>query len=279
MSLRSSPGLRLARHAVLLAACAFYAAPFAWMVLTSLKPADEIFATDWQWLPRDWALVENYGEAVTRVPLMRYLFNGVVVCVSIFVLQLLVNIPAAYALARLRFRGRETMFKLVVLGLLVPYHVTAIPLYIGMSYAGLLDTYMALILPFVGSAFGIFLLRQHFKTVPQDLIDAARLDGMSELGLIRRVMVPAALPAISAFFIFSFVAHWNDYFWPLLVITRPELATPPLGIVFFRTEDAGNIQFGPLMAAAVMVTAPLVVAFMLAQRRFIEGMTLAGVKG
>lgn len=277
--MRLSPSLRLARHAVLLAACAAFAAPFVWMVLTSLKPAHEIFAAEWRWLPHDWALVENYGEALSRVPLARYLLNGAIVCAGIFVLQLLVNVPAAYALARLRFRGRDTMFKLVVLGLLVPYHVTAIPLYVGMSHAGLLDTYLALILPFVGSAFGIFLLRQHFKSVPQDLIDAARLDGMGELGLIRRVMLPAALPAISAFAIFSFVAHWNDYFWPLLVITKPELATPPLGIVFFRTEDAGNIQFGPLMAAAVMVTAPLVAAFLLAQRRFIEGMTLAGVKG
>ncbi|MCC7017311.1 MAG: carbohydrate ABC transporter permease [Rhodospirillales bacterium] len=273
-----SLGFHLARHGILLAAAAIFLSPFAWMLLTSLKVPEEIFAADWHWLPRRLALVENYGEAFLRQPLLRYLANGMLVCLAIFALQLLVNIPFAYALAKIPFRGRSVVFRMVLGVLLIPIHVTAIPLYILFNQLGLLNSYAALIVPFVGSAFGTFLLRQHFMTVPDDLIHAARLDGMSEWSIIWRIMVPSAVPAISAFFIFSFVAHWNAYFWPLLVVTIPEIATPPLGVMFFRTEAAGSIQYGPLMAAAVIITAPIALAFLIAQRRFIEGMTLTGMK-
>ncbi|MBI3374926.1 MAG: carbohydrate ABC transporter permease [Betaproteobacteria bacterium] len=248
------------------------------MLLTSVKLPDEIFSPDWRWLSRHFAFVENYGEAFTRQPLLRYLANGVVVCVAIFMLQLLVNVPFAYALAKIPFHGRDLVFRLVLGVLLIPIHVTAIPLYILFSHLGLLNSYAALVVPFIGSAFGTFLLRQHFMTIPDDLIHAARLDGMSEWSIIWRIMVPSAVPAISAFFIFSFVSHWNAYFWPLLVVTTPELATPPLGVIFFRTEALGIAQYGPLMAAAVIVTAPIAIAFLLAQRSFIEGMTLTGMK-
>jgi multiple sugar transport system permease protein len=125
--------------------------------------------------------------------------------------------------------------------------------------------------------FGIFLMRQFFKTVPDDLVDAARMDGISEFGIVWRVMLPAAIPAVTAFGIFSVVAHWNDYFWPLIVLTSEHLRTPPLGVAAFRNEEAGT-NYGPLMAAAIVIIAPLVVAFLLAQRRFIEGITLTGIK-
>ena len=142
----------------------------------------------------------------------------------------------------------------------------------------LLDSYAALVLPFTISVFGIFLMRQFFRTVPDDLIHAARLDGMGELEIVWRVMLPTAMPALLAFSIFSVVWHWNDYFWPLLVINSPHLATPPLGTMFFRNEEAGS-AFGPLMAGTVLITAPLVLLFVVAQKRFIEGVTLTGVKG
>jgi multiple sugar transport system permease protein len=190
----------------------------------------------------------------------------------------LVALPAAYAFAKLEFRGKRWAWGLVLLALMIPHQATAIPVYVLLHHMGLLNTLSALIVPFTISAFGIFLMRQFFRTVPDDLIHAARLDGMNELELVWRIMLPTAVPALFAFSIFSVVWHWNDYFWPLLVIASPELATPPLGALFFRNEEAGT-NYGPLMAGTVMITAPLMLLFVAMQRRFVEGVTLTGVKG
>ena len=275
---RPSILFRSFRHLVLMTGAAVFLAPFIWMVLTSLKPADEIFTREFSLLPSRLALVENYTQALTKVPLLRYLWNGVVVCAAILVLQIVVALPAAYAFAKLDFRGKTWAWRLVLLALMIPHQATAIPIYVMLHHLGLLNTLSALIVPFIISAFGIFLMRQFFRTVPDDLIHAARLDGMSELELVWRVMLPTAIPALFAFSIFSVVWHWNDYFWPLLVIASPELATPPLGTMFFRNEEAGT-NYGPLMAGTVLITAPLVLFFIAAQKRFIEGVTLTGVKG
>ena len=266
------------RHLVLMAGAVIMLLPFVWMLLSSFKPQSEILSAELSWLPHRWALVENYTSAWTRVPMGRFLLNGFIVTVSIFALQILVNLPCAYALAKLRFRGRRALFAVVLLGLLIPMHATAIPIYILFHHAGILNTYAALILPFAISVFGIFMLRQFFMTVPDDLLDAARIDGVSEIGIVWRVMLPTALPAVTAFGIFSVVAHWNDYFWPLIAVGKTELYTPPLGAAFFRLNDGGT-DYGVLMAAATIVIMPLVVAFMLAQRRFIEGVTFTGLKG
>ena len=275
---RPSPLFRTARHLLLMTGALIFLAPFIWMILTSLKPADEIFTRELTLLPTRLAMVENYTEALTRVPLLRYLWNGIVVCAAILVLQILVLLPAAYAFAKLEFRGKTWAWRLVLLALMIPHQATAIPTYVMLYHLGMLNTLSALIVPFSVSAFGIFLMRQFFRTVPDDLVHAARLDGMSEFELVWRVMLPAALPALFAFAIFSLVWHWNDYFWPLLVISSPELATPPLGTMFFRNEEAG-INYGPLMAGTVLITAPLLLLFIAAQKRFIEGVTLTGVKG
>ena len=275
---RPSILFRSFRHLVLMTGAAIFLAPFIWMVLTSLKPADEIFTREFSLLPSRLALVENYTQALTRVPLLRYLWNGIVVCAAILVLQIVVALPAAYAFAKLDFRGKTWAWRLVLLALMIPHQATAIPIYVMLHHLGLLNTLSALIVPFIISAFGIFLMRQFFRTVPDDLIHAARLDGMSELELVWRVMLPTAIPALFAFSTFFVVWHWNDYFWPLLVIASPELATPPLGTMFFRNEEAGT-NYGPLMAGTVLITAPLVLFFIATQKRFIEGVTLTGVKG
>jgi multiple sugar transport system permease protein len=268
----------LLRHVLLLAGATVMLAPFVWMLSTSLKPPTEIFSHELSLLPRQWHAWRNYSDAFSKVPLLRFLANGFLVTGAIFFFQALFALPCAYALAKLRFRGREALFALVLLGLLIPPQVPAIPLYIMLYKLGLLDSYAALVIPSTISVFGIFLMRQFFKTVPDDLIHAARLDGCSEFAIVWRVMLPTAMPALIAFGIFSLVWNWNDYFWPLLVVSSPELATPPLGTVFFRNEEAGS-DFGPLMAGTVVITAPLVLAFVSAQRRFIEGITLSGVKG
>ena len=269
----------LLRHMVLMAGAAVMLGPFVLMLSGSLKPGYEIVSAELTLLPQEeWAIGENYGRALTSVPLLRFMLNGVIICTSILAVQLFVAVPAAYSLAKLRFRGRELLFALVLLGLMIPIQVPALPLYIMVFYMGLTNTYLGLMMPFIISVFAIFLLRQFFKTIPDDLIHAARLDGYSEFEIVWRIVVPAAMPAIIAFSIFSIVQHWNDLFWPLIVISSTEMATPPLGIMFFRNEEVGD-DYGAMMAATVMITAPLVVMFLLAQQKFIEGITFTGVRG
>lgn len=265
------------RHGLLATGAFVVLLPFLWMVITSFKGPTEIFTDQIRWWPEQMHAWQNYTKAFAREPLWRYLLNGVIVTASIFVLQVCIALPAAYALAKLRYRGREAVFALVLLCVLIPPQATAIPLFLLLHGLGLLDTYAALIVPFTISAFGIFLMRQFFMTVPDDLVDAARMDGISEFGIVWRVMLPTAIPALTAFGIFSVVAHWNDYFWPLIVLSSEHLYTPPLGVAAFRNEEAGT-DYGPLMAAGVIIIAPLIVAFLLAQRRFIEGIAFTGMK-
>jgi multiple sugar transport system permease protein len=253
-------------------------APYIWMVAASLKPLDELFRASLSLVPERLHAAENYGRVFAEVPVARYLWNGVVVCGGILLFQLLFAVPAGYALAKLRFPGRDIAFGAVMLGLLVPAHVPALPLYVAFSAAGLLNTYAALILPFTISVFAIFLFRQFFRALPDELVHAARLDGMSEAGIVWRVVLPNAWPAATAFAIFSVIAHWNDLFWPLIVVDGPARATPALGVLFFRSDEAGD-DFAALMAAAVVMTAPLILAFLLAQRRFVEGIATTGLKG
>lgn len=266
------------RHTILLLGAVFILAPFIWMISTSFKPEDEIFASTIKLIPDHWYAWENYKDAFTKQPLLRYMFNGVLVTSSIFILQMLFAIPAAYALAKLNFKAKKLFFWFVLFSLLIPPHVTSIPVYLELYKLGALDTYAALILPWSISVFSIFLLRQFFKTIPDDLIHAARVDGMGEFTILCRVIIPSAIPAITACGIASVIAHWNDYFWPLIAINSTELYTPPLGVAFFRDEMAGT-DYGPLMATATVIILPLVVGFLLSQDKFIKGIsTQAGIK-
>jgi multiple sugar transport system permease protein len=267
----------LLRHVVLMGAAAIVLLPFIWMLSTSLKPQAEVFLSEIRWWPHRLAAAENYAKAFDKAPLARFLANGAIVTVSIFLLQVLVALPAAYALAKLRFWGRQTVFALVLFSILIPPQATAVPVFLLFHHVGILDTYAALIVPFTISVFGIFLMRQFFMTVPDDLVDAARMDGLSEFAIVWRVMLPTAIPAVTAFGIFSVVAHWNDYFWPLIAVNSTHLFTPPVGVAHFRNAEAGT-DYGPLMAAATIIIAPLILAFLLAQRRFIEGITFTGMK-
>jgi multiple sugar transport system permease protein len=264
-------------HAVLIAGALVILLPFVWMLITSIKSPPEIFAVDFSLWPKHFSGAENSGNALSKVPLLRFALNGVLVCFGILVVQVLVAVPCAYALAKLRFPGRRTLFTLVLLGLCIPIQVPALPLYMGLAKAGLLNSYFAIMMPFFLSVFAIFLFRQFFKSYPDEIIHAARLDGMSEFEIVWRIVVPSAWPAIAAFSVFSLVAHWNDLYWPLIVISDMNLATPPLGMMFFADAESGS-NYGALTAAATVLTAPLVIAFLIARRRFIEGITMTGVK-
>jgi multiple sugar transport system permease protein len=298
MKQRTKWGSEAGKHIVLIVGTLVVILPFYLMLSFSFKSPSEIqsisggffgtqeMMTDHRCLKAGRSEVEctmlpivyNYRAAFEEAPLLRYLLNGVIVTLSIFAIQVLIALPCAYALAKLKFWGRDVVFGLVIFCLLIPVHAIALPLYLMLAKFGLTNTFAALVIPWTISVFGIFLMRQFFKTVPDDLINAARMDGMSEFSIVWKVMLPTAIPALLAFAIFSVVAHWNDYYWPRIVITGDrDLMTPPLGLRMFKSDMDGN-EYGPMMAAATVIVAPLVVAFLLAQRRFIEGITLTGMK-
>lgn len=264
-------------HALLVPGALFVLLPLAWMVMTSIRSADSVFTAGFNPIPAEFHGITNYGQALAHSPLLQFMANGVIVCAGILVVQLVVAVPAGYALAKLEFRARPVLFALVLFGLTVPPQVTALPIYMALSQAGLLNTYFAVMVPFFLSVFAIFLFRQFFKTFPQEIIAAARLDGFSEFEIVLRLIVPSAIPAIAAFSIFSVTSHWNDLYWPLVVTTDPGHATPPLGMMLFRDQETGS-NYGALMAGATIITAPLVVVFLFAQRHFIRGITMTGVK-
>ena len=298
MKQRTILGSEAGKHIILIVGTLVVILPFYLMLSFSFKSPSEIqsisggffgaqeMMTDHRCLKAGRSEVEctmlpivyNYRAAFEEAPLLRYLLNGVIVTLSIFAIQVLIALPCAYALAKLKFWGRDVVFGLVIFCLLIPVHAIALPLYLMLAKFGLTNTFASLVIPWTISVFGIFLMRQFFKTVPDDLINAARMDGMSEFSIVWKVMLPTAIPALLAFAIFSVVAHWNDYYWPRIVITGDQdLMTPPLGLRMFKSDMDGN-EYGPMMAAATVIVAPLVVAFLLAQRRFIEGITLTGMK-
>ncbi len=275
-ALRRLAGLFVA-HGILLAGAALILLPFVWMMLVSIRSPGEILDPGFRIWPRQFFAAENYGYALANAPLLRFMANGLVVCLGILVIQLAVAIPCAYALAKLRFPGGKLLFLLVLLGLCIPIQVPALPLYIALAQLGLLNTYFSMMLPFLVSVFAIFLFRQFFKSYPDEIIQAARLDGVGEFEIVWRIVAPSAAPAIAAFSVFSVVAHWNDLYWPMIVVTETRLATPPLGMMYLANAETGS-NYGALMAGAAIITAPLVAAFLVARRRFIQGITMTGIK-
>lgn len=251
--------------------------PFIWMISSSLKPTDEVYDSDFSIIPKTFKGWENYYGVIFEQPYLIFLMNSMIVCVGILVIQLLTAIPAAYALAKLKFRGSSILFGTVIAAITIPINVTSIPLYIGLVKVGLLDTYFAMMFPFIVSVFAIFLFRQFFRGFPDSIIKAARVDGFSEIEIILRLILPSAVPAIAAFSVFSFVAHWNDLYWPLIVVQSQEKMTATLSMMQY--QSAFDTDYGRTYASATVVTAPMVIAFLFARRLFIRGITMTGVKG
>ncbi|MEM6461231.1 MAG: carbohydrate ABC transporter permease [Pseudomonadota bacterium] len=251
--------------------------PFIWMISSSLKPTDEVYDSDFTIIPKTFRGFENYYGVLFDQPYLIFLMNSMIVCVGILVIQLITAIPAAYALAKLKFRGSTILFGTVIASITIPINVTSIPLYIGLVRAGLLDTYFAMMFPFIVSVFAIFLFRQFFRGFPDSIIQAARVDGFSEIEIILRLILPSAVPAIAAFSVFSFVAHWNDLYWPLIVVQSQDKMTATLSMMQY--QSAFDTDYGRTFASATVVTAPMVIAFLFARRLFIRGITMTGVKG
>lgn len=259
-------------------AVAFF--PFLLMLSTSFKPIDEIFEAGLRLLPQKIVLY-NYEQVFAQSLLARYLLNGVIVTLLTLSGQLLVSVPAAYAFARFSFRGKKFLFAAVLAALVFPRYIAAVPTFLLLSRLRLIDTYAALVLPFVGSPFAIFLLRQYILQIPREFFDAAAIDGCTLAQVLRHILIALIRPAIGAFAIFSVVAHWNDFFWPLIAVRSPRMFTPPAGVVYFADATAGTTgtSWNVVMAAAVVIITPLIAAFLFARKQFVSSLTHAALKG
>lgn len=251
-------------------------APFVWMVLTSFKPLSEIFTYPPTWWPDEFTL-SNYQDAFGAAPFGRYYLNSLFVSVAVTVGQLITCSLAAYAFARMKFWGRDVLFYLFLGTMMVPFHVTMIPGFMILNWLGWIDTYAALIVPGLASAFGTFLLRQFFLTIPKELEEAAFIDGCTRFGVLWRIIVPLSKPALATLAIFTFMAVFNDFIWALIVIDSEEMYTVQLGLAIFR--DRYSTEWGSLMAGSVVATLPILLVFFFAQKYFIKGITLSGLKG
>ncbi|HXF03768.1 MAG TPA: carbohydrate ABC transporter permease [Candidatus Macondimonas sp.] len=272
--------LRILAFAMLCAVALMMTAPFLWMLLTSLKTQQEAFQFPPSLLPAR-PVWENYTQLFTLVPFGRYFLNTLVVTVAVVIGQLFVCSLAAYAFARLNFMGRDALFVLYLATMMVPFQVTLIPLYLLVFQLGWVNTYWGLIAPGLSSAYGIFLLRQAFLTVPQELVDAARIDGASEFTIYRRVFLPMNGPSLATLGVFAFLGTWTDLLWPLLIVRDPQMRTLELGLAYFQSAVPQFVQpnWPLLMAAAVVVMLPVIVVYLAAQRYFVEGISLGSVKG
>jgi multiple sugar transport system permease protein len=250
--------------------------PLLFMLSTAFKPERIIWKYPIVWLPNPFTL-ENYSEVFRYMNVGRLFFNSVFVASITTVVQAVVASLAAFAFARIRFAGREVIFMAFLATMMIPQYVLLIPLYIIISKFNLMNTYAALILPSLISAFSIFLLRQFFRSIPMDLDESARIDGCNRLQILYRIILPLSQPALVSVSIFVFMNSWNNFLWPLLVTSDQNLRLLPLGLSYFQV--ANSTKYGPLMAAAALASAPLIVVFLIAQKRFIEGLALSGIKG
>jgi multiple sugar transport system permease protein len=266
---------RLGLHAFLYGAAGVTLLPFVWMVLTSFKDIGDILQYPPTWFPND-VRFENYLHALAAAPFGRFYFNSLFVAVAVTAGQLVTCSLAAYAFARMTFRGRDILF-LVFLGtMMIPPQVTIIPAFMVLYWLGWIDTYAALIVPGLASAFGTFLLRQFFLTIPKELEEAAFLDGCSRMGVLFRVIIPLSKPALATLAIFTFMYVFNDFLWALIVTNSEEMRTVQLGLAIFR--DRYTTEWDKLMAGSVMATLPVLFVFFLGQKYFIKGITLSGLK-
>jgi len=250
--------------------------PFLWMVSTSLKADTDVFVYPPVWIPSP-ILWGNYLKVLVLLPFGRYLINTTVVTISVTFLEVLTSSLAAYSFARLNFPGRDRLFLIYLGTLMVPGQVTIIPNFLIISVLGWVDSYLALIVPAAFTAFGTFLLRQFFLSIPPELEQAARIDGCGYFGIYRHIILPLAGPALATLTIFSFMAQWNSFLWPLIVTNSDAVRTLTVGLSYFQDEYA--TQFNYMMAGAVLNVIPILIVFLALQRYFVRGIALTGITG
>ena len=250
--------------------------PFIWMVFTSFKPYKETTIYPPTLLPTNWT-TEGYVKALEMVDVATFLKNSLIVSLTVLVLQYLVIVPAAYAFARGKFRFKGFFFGIVLLGFMIPQQVTFIPIYLMFSKAGLLQSLIPQILPFISNAFGIFLLRQYFMQIPEEIIEAARLDDAGELKIILRIMIPMARPAIFTIGLLSFISSWNSYFWPLIMTTKDAYRTLPIGVAMLNSQEGGRL-WNVLMAGNMFLVVPILIVYLFANKQIRKAFAYSGIK-
>lgn len=251
--------------------------PLYWVATGALKTNREIYTFPPVWIPRDpqWS---NFLAAWEAVPFGRFFLNSLVTTAGAVTIELLFALLSAYALVFLDARGKGFVFAVTVAALLVPQTVTLLPNYLTIARLGWINTYQGLIVPVAAVAFGVFLFRQHFLTLPRELVDAARLDGCGHLGLLRHVVVPLSQPVIVTFLVIYLVSHWNDFLWPLVATNRLEWRTVPIGVAYLYDVE-GVQNWGPILAGTVMALLPMLVVYVLAQRWIVKGIGGGALKG
>ena len=282
-------GWKAVIYTILIAGAVTFMAPFAWMVTASFQDVGDMFRWPPQWIPRSPNL-DNYIRFFQQERIGRYFFNSAYVALSVTLLQLFFGSLAAYTFAKRRFPGRDLLFLMTLGTMMIPGQITLIPNYVilkhiplfsgndllGNGGIGWLDSYWGLIAPQGASAFAIFLLRQYMKTIPDELLDAARVDGASEFRIYAQIVMPLCRPALAALAIFTFTYQWDDFFWPLVIISSESLRTLPLGLALFVVRN--RTVWDLLMAGSVIATLPVVIVFLAFQRHFVRGIAVTGMK-
>ncbi|MFH1737550.1 MAG: carbohydrate ABC transporter permease [bacterium] len=263
-------------HGIAAIAAIIALAPFLWMVSSAFKPASQILVFPPEWIPREFVWT-NFSESLSRAPFGRFFINSGIQAVAATLGVLLVSSMAGYAFAKFRFHGRDILFLACLSTMMIPPIVTVIPNYLIIQTLGWLDTFQALVIPVCGSAFGIYLMRQFILTIPDDFLDAARIEGAREWYVYTLIVLPLSKAALAALAIFTFIGNWDSFLWPLLVINSESMRTLPLGLAFFRYHY-GITQYHYLLAATLVCTIPPVVVFLALQRYFVRGITLTGLK-
>lgn len=264
-------------YLMLIGAATIIIFPIIYVFFGSLKQPNELFAYPPRLLPKG-LFPGNFVHAWGANPFGRFILNSLIVSTAITLGQITFSALAAYAFARLRFWGRDQLFMIFLATLMIPGHVTLIPAFLIVKKLGWIDTYAGLTVPFLATAFGTFLLRQFFLTIPQELEDAARIDGAGRLRFLAAILIPLSRPALGALAIWSFLGAWNQYLWPLVATNSTSMRTVQIGIAMFLLEEAGT-SWGVVMAGAVLVILPTLLAFLVAQKQIVKGITMTGLKG
>jgi multiple sugar transport system permease protein len=250
--------------------------PMFWMLSASFMPTGQANTFPPRLLP-DHPTLQHYGDVFTRLSMGRYLLNSGGIAITVTLISLLINSMAGYAFAKLRFRGRDSVFKLLSAGLVIPVQVAMLPLFLLMKSLGLINSYWGVIIPSMASIFGIFLIRQYAMSIPDDLLDAARIDGAGEARIFRSIVLPVIRPILATLAIWTFLTTWNDFMWPLIVLSDERRYTLPVALASLVGEHVQDTEL--MMAGSVLTVLPVVIVFLILQRYYIEGVMAGSVKG
>ncbi len=269
-------GIKIALYAALLLGTVFSLVPLVWMVFASVMPSGQASTFPPPFFPREVTLA-HYAELFTRLNLGRYLLNSVIITTAVTLISLFLNSMAGYAFAKFRFRGRDRLFKVLLGALVIPAQVAMLPLFLMLKQLGVINTYWGVIIPGMATIFGIFLIRQYAFSIPDSLLDAARIDGAGEFRIYWSLVLPLIKPILVTLAIFTFMSIWNDFMWPLIVLTDSSMYTLPVALANLVGEHVQDIEL--MMAGSVLTVLPVMLLFIVLQRYYLEGIMMGSVKG